>query len=410
MMLRSKFSQQFPSLLIPSLQHNCRLGPFNLLLSSIYSFSTASQNRTHTAPPNLNSKNSLLADYLTNSLKFPHNEAIALSKRFPPMDSNGKPEAVVGYLKSLGLSVIQLQSLIKRQASILLADVEKTLKPKVTFYEELGVHGPQLGILISKNSHLLSSSLDKRIKPSIAVIKKVLELHGSTKNNNYINDLMFRILSRYSWVIANDSRLQSNIIYLQSCGIVGSQLIMLLKTELRLFSSCEKELNSLVTRAIEMGFVMGSRMLVYGILALYSNSVETFDRKFKLLQSFDFTRDECHKMFVKAPFLLKRSEATLRHGIEFLIGTLMLDKSVLVGRPILVGLSMEKRIIPRYKLIEMIKSMRLLRKEPRFTTVLLMTHKKLLENYVLRFDNDAKDLQIAYENFLLESSKEERQD
>ncbi|KAL6502619.1 hypothetical protein OROHE_024272 [Orobanche hederae] len=409
MMLRSKLSQKFHSILIPSLQHDCRLGPFNSLLSSICSFSTASQNRTCTAPPNLNSRNSLLADYLTNSLKFPHNEAIAISKRFPPINSDEKPEAVVGYLKSLGLSITQLQSLIKRQAAVLFADVKKTLKPKVTFYEELGVHGPQLGILISKNSHLLSSSLDKRIKPSIAVIKKVLELHGSTKDTDYINDLMFRILSRHSWVIANDSRLQSNIMYLQSCGIVGSQLIMLLKTELRLFSLCETELNNLVTRAIEMGFVMGSRMLVYGILALYSNSVETFNRKFKLLQSFDFTRDECTKMFVKAPFLLKRSEATLRHAIEFLIDTLMLDKSVLVGTPILVGLSMEKRIIPRYKFIEMIKSRRLLRKEPRFTSVLLMTNKRFLENYILRFDNDAKDLQIAFENILLESSKE-RQD
>ncbi|KAL6502620.1 hypothetical protein OROHE_024273 [Orobanche hederae] len=347
-MLRSKLSQQFRSLLIPSVQRDCHLDSFSSLLLSINfnSFSTASQKGSHTSTPNLNFKNPLLSDYLTNSIKFPKNEAIAVSNRVPSIDSIEKPEAVVQYLKSLGLSVTQLQSLIKHRAHILFADVEKTLKPKVTFYQELGVDGARLRNLISKNSAFLASSLEKRLKPSIGVIKKVLELHGSKKDNDDTNDLMFRILLSCVWDIANDSRLQSNIIYLQSCGIVGSQLIMILKTQLRLFSLCETELKHLVTRATEMGFVMGSRMLVYGIVALNSNSIETFNRKFNLLQGFGFTTDECRKMFVKAPFLFKKSEANLRGGIEFLIDTLMLDKLVLVGTPSLLLLSMEKRLVP----------------------------------------------------------------
>ncbi|GFQ08891.1 hypothetical protein PHJA_003033200 [Phtheirospermum japonicum] len=81
---------------------------------------------------------------------------------------------------------------------------------------------------------------------------------------------------------------------------------MLLKTERGLFSLGEVELKGLNLRAIETGFEMGSRMLVYGILVLYSNSAETINKKIKLLQRFGFTKDECNEVFVEARFALRR--------------------------------------------------------------------------------------------------------
>ncbi|KAI3462022.1 hypothetical protein Pfo_018685 [Paulownia fortunei] len=404
-MLKFKLALQFHSLLVPYASHNCGWDPCKPLLFFVNSLFTASQNRAYTSTPHLNSKNFLLVDYLTDSLKFPKSKAIAVSSRFPSISSFEKPEAVVRFFKALGFSDTQVQSSVKRQPTILFADVEKTLKPKVAFYQELGLCGPRLGMVLSRNPTLLTSSLDKKLKPSIVVIKKVLELDGSENRNDNINDLLFRILLRNIWRIGKDSRLSSNITYLRSCGVVGSQLIMLLKSELRLFSMREAELKNLVSRATEMGFVMGSRMLVYGILALYSNSAETINRKFELLQSFGFSRDEWDEMFVKSPSLLKTSEAKLRLGIEFFLHTLMLDKSVLVGSPVLLGFSVEKRIIPRYKIFEMIKSRNLFEKEPSFITVLLLPDKKFVDEYIWRFGDDAKELQVAYKNYLLESSK-----
>ncbi|KAL3637419.1 hypothetical protein CASFOL_018587 [Castilleja foliolosa] len=359
-----------------------------------------------TSAPQVNSKNVVLADFLTDSLKFPKTTAVAVSSCFPCTTSLDKPKAVVRFLKSLGFSDTQIQSSIKRQPSILFADVEKNLKPKIEFFRELGLRGPRLGILISKNSALLTSSLDNKLKPSIGVIKRFIELHGGQKvNDDDLSDLMFRILSRYCWVIANDSRLQSNMIYLQRCGIVGSQLIMVLKTELRLFSLSDDEMKNLVLRAVEMGFEMGSRMLVYAVLALYSNSPETINKKIKLLQSLGFTKDECNEMFVKSPVLFKRSEAKLRRVVEFLINSAMLDKSVIVGTPTVLGLSMEKRIIPRFKVLQMIKSMNLFVHEPSFFSALFLTDKKFVENYILRFnDDEAKKLQVTFEKLLLSES------
>ncbi|KAL3613432.1 hypothetical protein CASFOL_042695 [Castilleja foliolosa] len=271
---------------------------------------------------------------------------------------------------------------------------------------QLGLCGPRLGILISRNPVLLCSSLDKSLRPWIEAIKEVLELNGSQNINSSdsVRDILFRILSRYYWVIGSNTRFRYNVAYLRNCGIVGSQLIMLLINERRLFQLGEVEIKGLVSRAIEMGFEMGSRMLVHGIMAIYGVSPETINKKITLLQTLGFTKDECKEMFVKAPVCLHLSEAKLKRAVAFYIDTVMLDKSVLVGTPILLGFSLEKRVIPRYKVLEMIKSKRLLKKASLFTAIFL-TDKKFVENFILRFnEDDAKELQVAYEKFLLESN------
>ncbi|GER42952.1 mitochondrial transcription termination factorfamily protein [Striga asiatica] len=375
----------------------------SLLLRSITNFLTTYQKRAHntSTTQDLTSKNPLLTDFLMKSLKFPYQKADTLSSYFPPVDSTEKPELVVRYFESLGLSTAHMQSVIRRQPFVLFKDVDKILRPKVDFCQELGLRGPHLPILFSKNPTLLSSSLDKKLKPSIGVIKRVLECYRGKKTNDEITLLLFRILSRYSWDIGKEATLESNIAYLKSCGIIGSQLIMLMKIELRLFSMREPELKGLVSRAVEMGFKMGSRMLVYGVLALYSNSPETISRKFGLFEELGFRKEECSLMFVKSPMLLKASEKKLRRSVDFFINTLGFDRCLLVGSPFLLKFSLEKRMVPRLKVMEVVKSRGVLKRHPSFITVLLLKEDEFVEKFVSKY---GKELKVAYEKWRLGSS------
>ncbi|PIN03019.1 Mitochondrial transcription termination factor, mTERF [Handroanthus impetiginosus] len=383
----------------------CHCDPRERLFVFVCSLFSVSHNRAYTSTPHLSSENIVLVDYLTDTLKLPKTKAITISSRYPYINSLAKPKAVISFFKSLGFSDAQVQFSALRQPAVLFSDVEKTLKPKVKFFQELGIAGPHLGELISKNPALLTGSLDKKLKPSIGVIKKVVELDGRENSKAGVNDLVFRILSRYSWVLGKNSRLSSSINYLRSCGVVGSQLIMLLRSEPRLFSLPEAELKILVSRATQMGCSIGSRMLVYGISVHFSNSAETINRKYELLQSFGFSKGECDEMFVKSPYLFKTSEAKLRRGIGFFLNTLMLDKSVILRSPCFLKFSMEKRMIPRYKILEMIKSRKLLKKGPSFLVMLVLPEEKFVERYILRFADDAEEMLAAYYSHLSGSSK-----
>lgn len=370
-MLKFKLAIRFRSLLESSLSHNCCWDPCITLL-----FFVQSKGYSSTPPPK--SSDFVLAEYLTESLKFPKSKADAISRRFPSINSSEKPKAVVQFFKTLGISDEQIRSCLQIHPLILCIDVEKNIKPKIAFYQELGMCGPRLGMLISKNPCILVGSLDKNLKPSIEVIKGALELDGSQNSSNNISDLLFRILSRYSWYIGNCLRLHSSITYMRNCGVIGTQLIMLLKTEPRLFHLPIARLKLLFSRARKMGFEMGSRMLAYSILSIYGNSAETIRRKVELLQGCGFSRDECSEVITKSPLLLKTSEAKLRCGIEFYLHTLMLDKSVLVSVPQLLHLSMEKRVIPRYNIMETLKSRNHLKKDLSLATWLIMSNKKFV--------------------------------
>lgn len=379
--------------------------PTNTLSPLINFLLSFSLNRTYTSSPRSNSENHALLNFLIDFLKSPKQRALTITSRFSHVKSYNKPQAAVDFLKTHGFSDAQIRSLLYIHHKLLLFDVEKILKPKFIYFQELGVPRPHLAMFISKNPMLLSSSLDKKLKPAIELIKKVLELNRPESSKCNINDDLICILSRYSWVIGTESKLLSSVKYLESCGIVGSQLVVLLKNEPRLFFVGEIKLKSLLSRVTELGFVMGSRMLVHGVRACYGNRAETLQKKYEVLQSFGFSKLECAKIIIKSPILFKSSETRLRCGIEFFLNTLMLNKSVIVGSPYILMYSMEKRILPRHRVLQVMKSKRLVKRLPSISTMLCVSGETFVERYILRFKDDAKELMLAYKGPLSEPSK-----
>ncbi|KAH7520689.1 hypothetical protein FEM48_Zijuj08G0171800 [Ziziphus jujuba var. spinosa] len=141
--------------------------------------------------------------------------------------------------------------------------------------------------------------------------------------------------------------LLGNIAFLESCGIVGSQLSKLLKRKPSIFVMPEPMLRDVVS--------------------------QTLRKKLDLFRSFGFCEDECMEMFRRAPSLLRTSEEKLMFGIDFFLDTVKFKKSVFVHKPTCLMSSMENRVIPRYKVLQVIKSKKLLNREPSLIRVLDMT-------------------------------------
>ncbi|KAJ7960990.1 Transcription termination factor family protein [Quillaja saponaria] len=219
---------------------------------------------------------------------------------------------------------------------MLFSDIDKTLKPKIYFFQQVGIVGSDLGKFISKNSILLTASSEKTLVPNLETLKRFL--YGD-KNNK-----------------------------------------MLIK-------------------AVNMGFPLNSRMLVHSLSSL---SREWFERKLELLQSFGFTNDESMQIFRRAPSLLRTSEEKLKFGIEFYLHTARLQKRVFVNRPQDLMYSMEERVVPRYRVSQVIISKKLLKKKPSFDYMFSLTEVKFLENFILRFGDAAEELMGAYQGHYLD--------
>lgn len=309
---------------------------------------------------------------------------------------------MVLFLQNLGFSETQIRSAVRVSPHILFSDIDKTLKPKIEFFQQLGFVGSDLGKFISKNSTLLSVSLERRLIPCVEILKKIL-------SNNENNQCLLRVLRRCNGVVKGDpeSRLLGNIAYLKRCGIVGSQLSMLLTRQPWLFVIQENKLRGLVSRVLDMGFVVNSRMLVYAVYTVSCMSHETFMRKLDFIRSSGFSSDECMEMFRKAPGLLRASEEKLKLGIEFFMNTIKLERSVLIRLPSCLMFSMEERVIPRYRVLQIMKSKRLLKKEPSFLHMLNLTEEVFLTKFIVKFSDHTEELLVAYKGHLLDSSSED---
>ncbi|KAF7130482.1 hypothetical protein RHSIM_Rhsim10G0153700 [Rhododendron simsii] len=341
--------------------------------------------------------NPSLSNFLIETLAFSEPQAVSISNRFASRKSLEKPHSVVQFLRQFGLSDVQIQSSVRLNPNILFSNVEKTLKPKLQFFQDLGLSGPELGKFISKNSRVLSSSLEKNLIPCIDLIKKTLV---NDKNNQ---DLI-KVLQRYRGVVSKpESKLKRSIAFLESCGIVGSQLSMLLRSKPWLFFQKEPALGDLISRLLDMGFSVDSRMLVHAVIAVSGISCETFSRKIEMFRSFGFSMDECRDMFRRAPGILGTSEDSLKFKIDFFLNDIKLDRCALISWPVCLSYSMEKRVIPRYRVLQAIKSKRLLQKGPSFLHVLRFSEEEFLRKFISRFRDDGEELLMTYKGNPLDS-------
>ncbi|KAH7861238.1 hypothetical protein Vadar_023578 [Vaccinium darrowii] len=359
----------------------CSKSNYTLCLCFFSSVSSLSHTRT---------SNPSISNFLIETLAFSEPQAISISNRFTPSRTLERPHSVVQFLRQLGFSDAHIRSSIRQTPKILFADVDKTLKPKLQFFQNLGLAGPDLSKFISTHSHVLHDSLEKTLTPCVDIIKKTLV---NDKKNQYL----IRVLQRSYGVVTEPlSRLKSSIAFLESCGIVGSQLSMLLTNEPRVFFMPETALRGLISRAIDMGFSVDSRMLVHAVHTVSCMTEETISKKFELFRSFGFSMDECKQMFRRAPRLFECSEGKLKFGMEFYLYDIKLERSVLVSRPTCLTCSMGERVIPRYRVLQVIKCKRLLKKVPSLHNVLHLTEEKFIEKFVSRFTDDAEELLVAY--------------
>ncbi|KAF4371534.1 hypothetical protein G4B88_008249 [Cannabis sativa] len=341
------------------------------------------------SPPTIQNSNLSLVNCLIHTFKLTKAQAFTISVPFSSLKSPHKLQSAHKLLLEHGLSEKHIQSLILSSPKILFSDVDKVLRPKLQALGKLGMDGYDLGKFISKNPTVLARSLEKKLVPSIEILKDILGNDAKGKD-------FMRIL-RSRWILwADPQRLLANRAFLESCGVVGPQLVSLLKKEPRVCLMQETELRELVCRVLDMGVSLGSTMFPHALHAAGGLSKQTLEKRFELLRNLGFSKEESLEMFRRAPHLLRTSNKKLEFGVDFFLNTAKFNKLRLIRSPALLMFSMEGRVIPRYKVLEVLKMKKLFKNGPSFHTMLVCSEAQFLEKFVLKFKDDADELMAAF--------------
>jgi len=154
---------------------------------------------------------------------------------------------------------------------------------------------------------------------------------------------------------------------------------------------CEifKDLKALGASVKTTGFL-------YGIRAHSCLSREMWLRKLALYQSFGVTEGELLMALKKQPTMLLYSKKNITKKLQFYLDESKLEVSDVMGRPVLMGYSVEKCIIPRYAVLNVLMREGKIEPNINLLSALLHSTSQFSRKYVLRYAPDVPDVVKAY--------------
>lgn len=281
-----------------------------------------------------------------------------------------------------------IADLIKKMPAFLGCKVENNLKPKFEFLAANGVAGNLLPQLILSNPDILWTSLDSTIKPSFKFLKSFL---GT-------NVRIAAALKRCSWLLrVNRNRtMQTNIDLLIKEGLPLDRLAKLIVSNPRSLLSKHDKIVYAVNSVKTLGLETNDTMFIYALGVKMKMTDTTWKKKIEVMKSLGWSEEEIFGTFKRCPQILQYSEKKIRITVDFFINTVDLGPEILLVYPSLFCLSVDKRIRPWYNVINVLKSKNLIKREKKFPSLLLMSEKKFLENYVDKYVDDVPGLWEVY--------------
>jgi mTERF domain-containing protein len=101
-----------------------------------------------------------------------------------------------------------------------------------------------------------------------------------------------------------------------------------------------------------------------------------------LKKTFRWSDSEVGFVVCKTPALLRRSKDILQRLSEFFISEVGLEPAAIANRPVMLTLSLERRLRPRYYAVKFLKENGLFNHDPSYSTIFKLTEKVFVERYI----------------------------
>lgn len=144
-----------------------------------------------------------------------------------------------------------------------------------------------------------------------------------------------------------------------------------------------------------LGFNPNLGLFVQGVSVKSGMTPSTWKTKVALYESLGWSEKEVISAFSKQPFCLLLSQETIRRRMDFFVNKMRWGPSVIAARTWLLCLNLEKRVIPRCSVMNILASKELVRRNfgARF---LQITEKDFLDKYVIKYQDQHPEVVQAY--------------
>jgi mTERF domain-containing protein len=297
--------------------------------------------------------------------------------------------AVVRLLRAHDFSDEQISTLTRKRPILYLLNAHKILKPKLDFFKSLGFSDLEVTKLLSANPNILSRSLEKQIIPCVQELRRIL---GTDEN------VLKVIKANYSLIEANlEKVLKPNMSMLISHGVPESFVLksLFIRPAVLLVRTCR--LTEVASEVMKLGFDPNCLGFVMAIRVMAITSKKLWEEKVEAYKSFGLSKDEIYSAFNRNPLFMFVSKKKIKKLMGFFVNKLKMKPSLISKNPILPAFSLEKRIIPRCSVLQLLMSKGLIMADTNIVRAWRITEKQFLDKFVCKYQNEVPDVVIAHQ-------------
>ncbi|XP_065865051.1 uncharacterized protein [Euphorbia lathyris] len=351
--------------------------------------SSATLSSTSPLPNSVTSSSSFTVQFLVNSCGLPLKSALSVSEKFQLEETNPqKPQSVLQLLKWHHFSDTQVAKLIVKYPQILHIKVKNNLQPKLEYFVQNGFAGELLPQIIVSNPAAIFRSLDSQIKPCVEFLRSFL--HSKEKIATAI------LRTRWLFDFNLNGMVRSNVDFLMKEGVSSHGIGKLILSG-RVLSYNSETMIYAVNAVKNLGLEPNAPMFVHALRVMISMRASTWEKKIGFMKSMGWKEEEILMAFKRYPYCLAFSEAKIRKALHFYLNIMKLQPKSVVANPVLLGLSIEKRIRPRFNVLNILQSKKLIEINKKdFKKDFMISEKDFKQKYVDEYIPKAPGLLEMY--------------
>ncbi|XP_077249383.1 uncharacterized protein LOC143888880 [Tasmannia lanceolata] len=340
---------------------------------------------------NPNDQPSFTVSYLANSCGLSEAAALLAAKKVR-IKTAEKADSVLCLLKNYDFDKTHISKLITKCPSLLLANPDKTLKPKFEFFRDLGLSGPNLAKILCSDPFILTRSLKKNIMPSIDFLRSHIRTNGNMvfalRRSPCLLELSFQ------------KRMVSNVSTLETHGVPKSGILKLIMTQSRALMVNPDRFSENIITIKEMGFDPLRLMLIQAVYIMSVISKSTWEAKLQVYRSEGWSENEILYAFKMQPICMDISEKKIRKVMGYYVNKMGWKPSVICRSPTFLSYSFEKRIHPRCLVMKILMSKGLIDKDLNPDYVLKLTEKDFMKKFVTKNQEKVPKIQKVYQTMI----------
>ncbi|XP_042483503.1 transcription termination factor MTERF15, mitochondrial-like [Macadamia integrifolia] len=327
-------------------------------------------------------QNPFVFSYLVSSCGFSPAAAISASKKIC-FESSDRPDSVLALFRNHEFTEAQISSLIRKCPSLLVASPTKTLLPKLEFYHLLGVSSPNIAKM---GPRFFYSSLENKIIPAFNFFNSVV---------GNVEDVVIG-LRRQPRLIDYLHNVAQNIAILREKGVPESNIVSSLMDFPSTMTPKNDRFEQIVENIQLMGFDPSKYLFIVALHGLASMNKSTWKQKFDAYRRWGFSDNEILTAFRRYPWFMTLSEKKIMSHMDFFVNKMGCELAVIIKCPQLLGLSLEKRILPRCSVFRVLRLKGLVKEDLKIGRLLIKSEKLFLEKFMTKYEKEVPQLLDLY--------------